>query len=81
MHVIGVSSLAAGHLTLVPQLQAELATLHRSDIAIVVGGVIPPPDRPKLLALGVAAVFAPGTVLTEATAQILDVLDAAERRA
>ncbi|HWB80992.1 MAG TPA: methylmalonyl-CoA mutase, partial [Nannocystaceae bacterium] len=74
VHVIGVSSLAAGHLTLVPQLQAELAALQRGDIAIVVGGVIPPPDRPKLLALGVAAVFAPGTVLTEAAAQILDVL-------
>ncbi len=76
VHVVGVSSLAAGHLTLVPQLQAELAAMGRADIAIVVGGVIPPADRPKLLALGVAAVFVPGTVLGEAAMQVLDVLGA-----
>jgi methylmalonyl-CoA mutase len=74
VHVIGVSSLAAGHLTLVPALQAALATHGRGDILVVVGGVIPPKDYEKLRALGVAAVFGPGTVLSEAAGEVLDTL-------
>ncbi|MEZ4448506.1 MAG: methylmalonyl-CoA mutase [Nannocystaceae bacterium] len=77
VHVVGVSSLAAGHLTLVPALQAALKGLGRDDILVVVGGVIPPQDVPTLEAMGVAAVFGPGTVLTEAAAKI--VRDLAER--
>ena len=76
VHVIGVSSLAAGHLTLVPALQLALAAEGREDILIVVGGVIPPRDQPKLLEMGVAAVYPPGTVLTEAAAEMLDKLEA-----
>jgi len=74
VHVVGVSSLAAGHLTLVPALQRALAAAGRADIAIVVGGVVPPQDRPTLLTMGVAAVFGPGTTLTSAAATVLDVL-------
>ncbi len=75
VHVIGVSSLAAGHLTLVPALQQALAAHGRGDIAIVVGGVVPPQDRPALLEMGVAAVFGPGTVLSAAALAVLDVLE------
>jgi len=79
VHVVGVSSLAAGHLTLVPALQAELKRLGREDILVVVGGVIPPQDFSKLEAMGVAAVFGPGTVLHVAAAaivrQVADVLE------
>jgi methylmalonyl-CoA mutase len=71
VHVVGASSLAAGHLTLVPALQAELRRLGREDILVVVGGVIPPQDYAKLEAMGVAAVFGPGTVLHEAAAAIV----------
>ncbi len=71
VHVVGVSSLAAGHLTLVPALQAELRRLGREDILVVVGGVIPPQDYAKLEAMGVAAVFGPGTVLHVAAAAIV----------
>ena len=71
VHVVGVSSLAAGHLTLVPRLQEELRRLGRGDILVVVGGVIPPQDVPVLEAMGVAAVFGPGTVLTDAAAQVV----------
>jgi methylmalonyl-CoA mutase len=74
VHVIGVSSLAAGHLTLVPALQAELAKLGRSDILVVVGGVIPPADHQALREMGVAAIFGPGTVLAEAAQALLDSL-------
>jgi methylmalonyl-CoA mutase len=77
VHVVGVSSLAAGHLTLVPALQAALKAEGREDILIVVGGVIPPQDQPKLLDMGVAAVYPPGTVLTEAASEMLDKLQAA----
>jgi methylmalonyl-CoA mutase len=77
VHVVGVSSLAAGHLTLVPALQAALKAEGREDILIVVGGVIPPQDQPKLLDIGVAAVYPPGTVLTEAASEMLDKLQAA----
>jgi methylmalonyl-CoA mutase len=77
VHVIGVSSLAAGHLTLVPALQTELAKLGRSDILVVVGGVIPPADYQVLREMGVAAVFGPGTVLAEAAHSLIDSLAAA----
>src|SRR5262249_46588973 len=63
VHIVGVSSLAAGHLTLVPQLREELAKLGREDIMIAVGGVIPPQDYPALYEAGAAAVFGPGTVI------------------
>ncbi len=71
VHVVGVSSLAAGHLTLVPQLRAALAKLGRDDMMVVVGGVIPPQDHATLLGMGVSAVFGPGTVLTTAAEAIL----------
>jgi methylmalonyl-CoA mutase len=74
VHVIGVSSLAAGHLTLVPALKAELERLGRGDIMIVVGGVVPPKDHAALEAMGVSAIFGPGTVLVEAAGQVLDEL-------
>ena len=74
VHVIGVSSLAAGHLTLVPQLQAALKEVGREDILITVGGVIPPGDYPALEAMGVAAIFGPGTVLTDAAQTVIDAL-------
>src|SRR5207244_11352979 len=61
VHIIGVSSLAAGHLTLVPDLTAALEKEGRGDIMIVVGGVIPPADYPALFAAGAKAVFGPGT--------------------
>ncbi|MFB6774211.1 methylmalonyl-CoA mutase [Streptomyces sp. NPDC056337] len=65
-HVVGVSSLAAGHLTLVPALREQLAEEGRADIMVVVGGVIPPADVPTLLEMGAAAVFPPGTVIPDA---------------
>ena len=74
IHVVGVSSLAAGHLTLVPQLKKELESLGRSDIAIVVGGVIPPDDFDALQDVGVAAVFPSGTVIAEAAIELLEKL-------
>ncbi|MBC8093581.1 MAG: methylmalonyl-CoA mutase, partial [Pseudonocardia sp.] len=74
VHVVGVNSLAAGHLTLVPELRAELATLDRADIMVVVGGVIPPADVPTLLEMGAAAVFGPGTVIAEAAVDLLEKL-------
>ncbi|MFP5489104.1 MAG: methylmalonyl-CoA mutase, partial [Acidimicrobiia bacterium] len=76
VHVVGVSSLAAGHLTLVPQLRQELADLGRDDIMIVVGGVIPPQDFDELRAAGAAAIFPPGTVIAEAAGDLLDQLEA-----
>ena len=65
VHLVGVSSLAAGHLTLVPALKAALAEHGRPDIMVVVGGVIPPDDVPTLKEMGAAAVFLPGTVIAE----------------
>jgi methylmalonyl-CoA mutase len=76
VHVVGASSLAAGHLTLVPELREELAKLDRSDIMIVVGGVIPPADVPELIEMGAAAVFPPGTVISEAAISLLEKLRA-----
>jgi methylmalonyl-CoA mutase len=74
VHVVGVSTLAAGHLTLVPQLRQELARRGRDDIMIAVGGVIPPQDYPALYDAGAAAVFGPGTVIDEAAAQLVRTL-------
>ncbi len=74
VHVVGVSSLAAGHLTLVPQLREALGRLGRDDILVVVGGVVPPQDYEALYAVGVTAIFGPGTVITEAAERVLDAL-------
>ncbi|REF00120.1 methylmalonyl-CoA mutase [Thermomonospora umbrina] len=71
VHIVGVNSLAAGHLTLVPALREELAALGRDDIMIVVGGVIPPGDFDELRAAGAAAIFPPGTVLADAALDLL----------
>ena len=71
VHVVGVSSLAAGHLTLVPELRDELSRLGRSDIAIAVGGVVPAADVAELLETGAVAVFVPGTVIAEAASELL----------
>jgi methylmalonyl-CoA mutase len=74
VHVVGVSSLAAGHLTLVPALKDALAELGAEDVLIVVGGVIPPDDVPTLKEMGAAAVFPPGTVIAEAAQELLRTL-------
>jgi methylmalonyl-CoA mutase len=71
VHIIGVSSLAAGHKTLVPELIAELDTLGRNDIMIICGGVIPAQDYDFLYHAGVSAIFGPGTKLPEAAKKIL----------
>jgi methylmalonyl-CoA mutase len=75
VHIVGVNSLAAGHLTLVPELRDELAAQGRPDIMIVVGGVIPPQDFPALYDAGVAAIFPPGTVIATSALQMLAKLD------
>jgi methylmalonyl-CoA mutase len=75
VHVVGASSLAAGHLTLVPELKHELARLGRPDIMVVVGGVIPPEDFKALEAMGVAAVFTPGTPVPQAAIVTLERLN------
>ncbi|UVS81805.1 methylmalonyl-CoA mutase [Actinokineospora sp. UTMC 2448] len=74
VHIVGVNSLAAGHLTLVPALRSELAELGRDDIMIVVGGVIPPQDYDDLRAAGASAIFPPGTVIADAAAELLEKL-------
>jgi methylmalonyl-CoA mutase len=74
VHIVGVNSLAAGHLTLVPELRDELAAQGRDDIMIVVGGVIPPQDNEALRAAGAAAIFPPGTVIAEAALDLLRTL-------
>jgi len=71
VHMIGVSSLAAGHLTLVPALRAALAEYGREDIMIVVGGVIPPGDFDALMEAGASAIFPPGTVIAEAAEKLI----------
>ena len=75
VHVIGLSTLAAGHLTLVPELRAALEREGRPDIMIVVGGIIPPADFPALREAGAAAIFPPGTPVTEAARVLLDELN------
>ncbi|GAA4738263.1 methylmalonyl-CoA mutase [Modestobacter marinus] len=74
VHVVGVSSLAAGHLTLVPALRDALAELGAEDVLVVVGGVIPPDDVPTLREMGAAAVFPPGTVIADAAQDLLRTL-------
>ena len=78
VHVVGASSLAAGHLTLVPELRDSLAGLGRPDILVVVGGVIPPQDFEALRAAGTAAIYPPGTVIAHAAAEMLDLLESAD---
>ncbi|ANY77649.1 methylmalonyl-CoA mutase [Microvirga ossetica] len=75
VHIIGVSSLAAGHLTLVPELKSELAKYGRDDIMIVVGGVIPPQDFDALTQAGASAIFPPGTVIADAAVNLIDDLN------
>ena len=75
VHVVGASSLAAGHKTLVPQLIAELAKQGRPDILVVAGGVIPQPDYDFLYAAGVVGIFGPGTVIAKAALDILHKLN------
>ena len=74
VHVVGVSSLAAGHLTLVPQIIEELAKLGREDIIVVVGGVIPAQDYDQLYRDGAAAIFGPGSKISVAAIKILEIL-------
>ena len=74
VHVVGASSLAAGHLTLVPELREALGELGRPDILVVVGGVIPSQDFDELRAAGAAAIYPPGTVIAQAAAEMLDLL-------
>jgi methylmalonyl-CoA mutase len=76
VHIVGVSSLAAGHLTLLPALRQALTELGREDIMIVIGGVIPPDDVPTLREMGAAAVFLPGTVIADSAIELLDKLSA-----
>ncbi|MET4613016.1 methylmalonyl-CoA mutase [Rhodococcus sp. PvR044] len=76
VHVVGVSSLAAGHLTLVPALREALAAVGRPDIMVVVGGVIPPGDFDELYQAGAAAIFPPGTVIADAATGLLEKLAA-----
>ena len=74
-HVVGASSLAAGHLTLIPELKAELRALGRDDIMVVVGGVIPPHDYPALKDAGARLIFPPGTTVADAAVAILEALN------
>jgi methylmalonyl-CoA mutase len=74
VHVLGISSLAAGHKTLVPQVINELKRLGRDDIIVIAGGVIPPQDYQALYDAGVAAIFGPGTSVAKAAKQILEIL-------
>jgi methylmalonyl-CoA mutase len=79
VHILGVSSLAAGHKTLVPQVMEELEKLGREDILVVVGGVIPAQDYDFLYKAGVAGIFGPGTIIAEAAGKILEVMIEANR--
>ena len=73
-HIVGVSSLAAGHLTLVPELRQELDKLGREDMIVIVGGVIPPQDFKALQAAGAEAIFPPGAVIFETAETLVDLL-------
>jgi methylmalonyl-CoA mutase len=75
VHILGVSSLAAAHLTLVPELKKELAAQGRDDIMIVVGGVVPPQDYSALMQAGCEAIFPPGTVIADAAEKLLKSLN------
>jgi methylmalonyl-CoA mutase len=74
VHIVGVSSLAAGHKTLVPQIIEELKKLGREDIMVVVGGVIPPQDYDFLYKAGAAAIFGPGSIISESASKMLELL-------
>jgi methylmalonyl-CoA mutase len=74
VHVIGVSSLAAGHKTLVPQLVAELKKLGADDIIVVCGGVIPRQDYEELYKAGAACIFGPGTPITQSARETLEAI-------
>jgi len=74
VHIIGVSSLAGGHLSLVPEVREELARLGRPDIVVVVGGVVPPQDYDAVHEAGAKAIFGPGTVIAEAAADLIEML-------
>ena len=74
VHILGISSLAAGHKTLVPETIAQLKEIGRQDILVIVGGVIPPQDYDFLFEQGVAAVFGPGTIISEAASEILKIM-------
>ena len=76
VHIVGISSLAAGHLTLVPELREALKSQGRDDIMIVVGGVIPPQDFQAVRDAGASAIFPPGTVIADAAEQLIDELNA-----
>src|SRR5690606_22363211 len=73
-HIVGISSLAAGHLTLVPELKQALAKIGRDDTLIVVGGVIPPDDFDALRKAGAAEIFPPGTPIPDAAERLVDTL-------
>ncbi len=79
VHILGVSSLAAGHKTLVPQVIEELKKLGREDIMVIVGGVIPPQDYDFLFKAGALAVFGPGTVISDAAIKMLEIMIAARK--
>jgi methylmalonyl-CoA mutase len=78
VHIVGVSSLAAGHSSLIPNLCRELESLNRSDILVVVGGVVPEKDHQALFDSGARAVFGPGTVIPTAAQQLLDELEGSQ---
>jgi methylmalonyl-CoA mutase len=78
VHLCGISTLAGGHKTLVPELVGLLAAQGRSDILVIAGGVIPEQDHDALKKAGVADVFGPGTVIPEAALRLLDLLGASE---
>jgi methylmalonyl-CoA mutase len=75
VHILGISSLAGAHLTLVPELKAELEKHGRPDIMLVVGGVVPPQDYEALKAAGAEAIFPPGTVIAQAAESLIDTLN------
>lgn len=74
VHILGVSTLAGGHKTLVPQVIEELKKLGREDIIVIVGGVIPPQDYDFLYKAGAMAIFGPGTIISEAGIKLLEIL-------
>ena len=76
VHILGISSLAGAHLTLVPELKAELAKNGRGDIMVVVGGVVPPQDYDALYKAGAEAIFPPGTVIADAAEELIQKLNA-----
>ena len=81
VHILGVSSLAAGHKTLVPQVIEELEKLGRPDIMVTVGGVIPAQDYQFLYDAGAVAIFGPGTVISDSAIKMLDLLIEARKQA